>query len=103
MKTKQTTTSEKALFDALISHGLFAELGRCDQHKCVDIQLSNFHLNIEVDGNNHHSDPEQIIRDLQRDHYSELEGFQTNRIPNYMALHHPNVVAKATAPGNRAR
>lgn len=95
MKVKETTAHERMLFDALTAEGIFTELGYCDDHKCVDLRLPEIHLNIEVDGKNHYTDPEQIMNDFLRDDYSEKEGFDTFRIPNEAIEKHLKGIVKA--------
>ncbi len=95
MSVNQVTTHEKKLFDALTAEGIFAELAHCDEHKCVDIHIPEINLNIEIDGVNHYTDPEQIMTDILRDNYSERDGFHTFRVPNEAIDNHLNAVVKA--------
>jgi very-short-patch-repair endonuclease len=95
MYRKETTEREHKLFNALLQKGLFAELGYCDGHKCVDIHIPEAHLNIEVDGKQHYTDPEQIMADFLRDGYSQNDGIDTLRIPNSMIDTHLDAVVTA--------
>lgn len=84
MYKKDVTERERKLFDALTARGIFAELGYCDGHKCVDLHIPDAHINIEVDGKQHFTDPEQIMTDFLRDTYSQKDGIDTLRIPNHI-------------------
>ena len=84
MSTDQVSAHAKVLFDALIAEGIFTILEHCDEHKCVDLYIPEIKLFIEVDGLSHFIDPEQIMTDFMRDHYSDDAGFNTMRIPNVL-------------------
>lgn len=95
MYKKETTERERKLFEAIIQKGSFAELGYCDGHKCVDIHIPDAHLNIEVDGKQHYTDPEQVMADFLRDAHSQDDGIETFRIPNSMIDTHLEAVVTA--------
>ena len=84
MSTDQVSAHAKVLFDALIAEGIFSILEYSDGHKHVDIYVPEIKLFIEVDGLSHFIDPEQIMTDFMRDHYSDDAGFNTMRIPNIL-------------------
>ena len=67
-----------------IKEEIFTILEHCDEHKCVDLYIPEIKLFIEVDGLSHFIDPEQIMTDFARDHYSDDAGFNTMRIPNVL-------------------
>lgn len=77
-----STEQAKRLHDALLKHGITAELEHSDGHKTVDLCIKEARFYIEVDGLHHLTNTDQIIADLKRDHYSDNEGFETLHIPN---------------------
>lgn len=83
------------LKNALENRGVKTEIERDDGHKRVDIYIEEAGLNIEVDGIQHLTNPDQILADFKRDHYSELEGIYTLHISNYIVNHHLNALADA--------
>lgn len=76
------TEQAKRLHDALLKHGITAELEHSDGHKTVDLCIKEARFYIEVDGLHHLTHADQIIADLKRDHYSDNDGFETLHIPN---------------------
>ncbi len=76
------TEQAKRLHDALLKHGITADLEYSDGHKTVDLCIKEARFYIEVDGLHHLTHTDQIIADLKRDHYSDNEGFETLHIPN---------------------
>ncbi len=84
MSTDQVSAHAKVLFDSLMAEGIFSILEYSDGHKHVDIFIPEVKLYIEVDGLSHFIDPEQIMTDFARDHYSDDAGFNTMRIPNIL-------------------
>jgi very-short-patch-repair endonuclease len=79
---KIITEQALALYNALIEHGVEAELEYWDGHKHIDICIPSSKIYIEVDGIQHLTSPDQIARDFIRDHYSDVDGFNTLHIPN---------------------
>ncbi len=67
---------------ALREKGISLEFEHWDGHKHVDIFIPSAGLCIEVDGPKHYTDVEQILRDLKREHYSDVEGLSTMHVPN---------------------
>lgn len=70
------------LYEALCRRGINAELEYYDGHKTVDIAILNAHLYIEVDGIQHFTKPEQIMRDFKRYHFSDGDDFNTFYVTN---------------------
>ena len=70
------------LFDALCNKGIVAQLEYSDGHKTVDTAILNPRIYIEVDGLHHFTDPEQIIRDFKRNHFSDGDDFSTFYVIN---------------------
>ena len=95
MSTDQVSAHAKVLFDTLLAEGIFSILEHCDEHKCVDIFIPEIKLFIEVDGLSHFIDPEQIMTDFERDHYSDDSGFNTMRIPNILIENHLSSIVSA--------
>lgn len=94
-KRSDFTAQEKLLFDALIAKGIPVKLDFCNKHKCVDLCIPEVYLNIEIDGVQHYTNPEQIFADILRDDHSKHDGFDTLRIPNTAIEGHLNGVVKA--------
>lgn len=89
------TKQAQLLIDALGKRGITVIPEYDDGHKKVDIFIPAVGLFIEVDGLHHYTSPEQIISDLRRDHFSDVEGFLTKHIPNQLIETHLEVVADA--------
>ena len=53
-----------------------------DGHKTVDIAILNPRIYIEVDGIQHFTNPEQIMRDFKRYHFSDGDDFSTFYVTN---------------------
>lgn len=70
------------LYEALCQRGINAELEYNDGYKTVDIAICNAHIYIEVDGIQHFTNPEQIIRDFKRYHFSDGDDFNTFYVTN---------------------
>ena len=66
-----------------------------DGHKCVDIGIPNARLYIEVDGPDHLNSQKKIEKDLEREHYSEIEGFHTIHVSNLSIDKDLNRIAEA--------
>jgi very-short-patch-repair endonuclease len=79
---KTASPQAKTLYEALIKRGINATLEYSDGHKTVDIAVLNAHIYIEVDGIQHFTDSEQIIRDFKRNHYSDGDDFNTFYVTN---------------------
>ena len=93
-KTSPSEQSTK-LFDALRKRGVDAQIEYSDGHKHVDIAILSSRMYIEVDGLNHFIDPEQIIRDFKRNHYSDGDDFSTFYVTNQILDKYLEEVADA--------
>jgi very-short-patch-repair endonuclease len=95
---RQPTKEALALKDALERHGLrvLVEVG-ADGHKHVDLAIPAARLNIEVDGNQHLTNPRQILSDLKREHGSDQMGYDTIHIPNTQIHTELEAIASALA------
>lgn len=91
ISTKQT----QLLINALEIRGLKVKAEHWDGHKHIDIFIPAVGMYLEVDGLPHYTRPAQILSDLQRDHFSNEEGFFTKHIPNSMIETHLDAVADA--------
>lgn len=91
------TKRTQELASELQKRGLEVKLEHWDGHKHVDIFVPAVGMYIEIDGLPHYTSPAQIIRDLQRDHFSNSEGFFTKHIPNELIETHLSEVASAIA------
>jgi len=94
--TKSTKQTE-LLVNALEKRNVKVKVEHWDGHKHIDIFIPAVGMYIEVDGLPHYTSPAQIISDLQRDHFSNNDGFFTKHIPNAMIETHLDSVANAIA------
>ena len=92
---KNPTKQALALIRSLEEKGITIIPEYNDGHKTVDIFIPAVGLYIEIDGLHHYTEPKQIISDLQRDHFSDDEGFLTKHIPNQLIETHLEEVSKA--------
>lgn len=100
---KFVTPQAKKLQEALESRGVKVEREYSDGHKHVDIFLPEARIAIEVDGLQHVSDPEQIITDFQREHYSVLNNIDTLHLANTVINNHLSEIADAITEVVRER
>lgn len=92
-----STPKTKLLIGALEQRGITVQSEHWDGHKHIDIFIPAVGMYIEVDGLPHYTNSRQIIADLQRDHFSDAEGFVTKHIPNELIDTHLEEVADAIA------
>jgi len=92
---KEPTPHEQMLYDALIKRGVDAKLGHNDGHKTVDIAILPAKVFIEVDDLGHFTNPEQIMRDFDRNHFSDGDDFRTFYVTNQIIDHFVDKVADA--------
>lgn len=98
MNRNPTPTKQvNELGEALQKRGIGTILEYSDGHKHVDIAILSAKIFIEVDGIHHLTDPEQIIRDFKRDHFSDGDDFDTIHIPNELLKTHLDQIASAIA------
>ena len=55
-----------------------------DGHKHVDIRLIEAKIDIEVNGDEHYTNPERLASDVKRRYWSSKEGYVTIQIPNHI-------------------
>ncbi len=92
-----STPQAQALHDALIARGIKCELEKWDGHKHIDLAIPWAKMNIEIDGIQHYTDPNQITSDYQRTYYSVKKGFKTLRYPNFVIEKYLDTVADTIA------
>lgn len=97
------TKHVRLLIDALQQRGIHCIAEYADGHKHVDIAILKAKLFIEVDGLQHFTSPDQILRDFRRDHYSDGDDFSTIHIPNIVIEHFLDQVADAICEVARIR
>ncbi len=88
MRNLHTTDEVKKLHEALLHAGLNADMECADGHKHVDICIHEGKLYIEVEGPPHFLNAKQIQKDFKRDGYSNVDGFETFRVPNQYIHEH---------------
>lgn len=91
------TSQAETLQLALQSRGVIVKTEHFDKHKHVDLYLPEAKIYIEVDGLQHLTEPKQIIADFNREHYSDMEGFDTLHVTNGIVMHHLDEIADAIA------
>jgi len=91
------TEHEVKLYEALKKRGIDSELQYPDGHKTVDIAILSAKIYIEVDDLGHYTDPQRIISDFARSHYSDCENFCTFRVTNQIIDNFLDQVADAIA------
>lgn len=79
---KKSTPEALKLKEALEGLGIRVHAELWDGHKHIDLTIPEAHINIEIDGPKHLTDPYQILADLSRSHYSDDLGYHTLHIHN---------------------
>ena len=95
------TDQARLLYNELINNNVNAILEYPDRYpegvKYIDIGIPDSHLYIEVDGKDHFNNSDTIETYLKRDHYAEVDGFQTIHIPNQSIDEDVKRIARAIA------
>jgi very-short-patch-repair endonuclease len=91
------TDYAKKLKDYLQKFGARVSEEVWDGHKHVDLSIDTGKLDIEVDGLQHLTDPDQILTDFERSKYSREDGYETIRVHNIDLEHDVEDIAKAIA------
>jgi very-short-patch-repair endonuclease len=97
------TKEAKDLKYALEKHGLKVYIELNDGFKNIDLAIPKAKLNIEVDGIQHLTNPNQIVADLSRGYYSHKNGYDTMHIPNEMIHSHLKQISEALAEAAKMR
>lgn len=92
---KSASGSARLLYDALKARNIDAILEYNDGHKTVDLAILDAKLFIEVDGLQHFTNPDQILRDFKRSHYSDGDDFRTFYVTNQIIEKYVNEVTDA--------
>lgn len=79
---KRSTPEAASLRKALEKYGIRVLSEVYDGHKHIDLTIPDAHINIEIDGKQHLTNPDQILADLNRSHYSDDLGYRTLHIHN---------------------
>jgi len=79
---KQSTPEAVSLREALEKYGIRVLTEVYDGYKHIDLTIPDSHINIEIDGKQHLIDPNQILADLDRSHYSDDLGYHTLHVHN---------------------
>lgn len=96
-KHDKSTWVARKLHEAIIKRGVDAKIEYNDGHKHIDIYIPCARIAIEIDGIQHYTNPEQIISDFGRSHWSQKEGVNTIHIPNDLVVKHLKKIANALA------
>ena len=97
MKSKGISDQARKLHSALVQRGVAAEIEKWDGHKHIDLSIDSASLYIEIDGNYHYTNADALMRDLERDYFSNEAGFDTIRFPNEIIDTQLDAVASALA------
>ncbi len=95
MKTNGISDHARKLHSALMQRGASVEIEKWDEHKHIDLSVESAGLYIEIDGDDHYTNPDTILRDLKRDYFSNEDGYDTLHIPNYIIDKNIDSVADA--------
>lgn len=77
--------------------GIKVEEEYFDGYKHIDLFIPSIKVNIEVDGIQHLTDCDQIVRDFHREYYAERAGYHTLHIPNILVNQFCDQIAHAIA------
>lgn len=102
-KYRAPTKEAEALKEALEEKGVRVLVELHDGYKTVDLAIPKAKINIEVDGIQHLTDPNQIVADLSRGYYSHKNGYDTLHIPNEMVRLHLEEISMALAAAANMR
>lgn len=97
--TKEALDLKKALEEKGVR--VYKELD--DGHKHIDLAIPKAKLNLEIDGIQHLTNPNQIVSDLNRGYYSHKNGYDTMHIPNEMIRSHLKEISEALAEASKIR
>ncbi len=102
-KYRKSTKEAKALKEALENQGVVVYSEVDDGYKHIDLTIPRAKINIEVDGIQHLTNPNQIMTDLKRGYYSHKNGYDTMHIPNEMIRLHLQEISEALAEASKIR
>jgi len=102
-RSTNPTKEALALKEALEEKGVVVYKELDDGYKTIDLAIPRAKINVEVDGIQHLTNPNQIVADLSRGHYSHKNGYDTMHIPNEMIRLHLKEVSEALAEASKIR
>lgn len=102
-KHRNPTKEASDLKEALEKKGVRVLVEVHDGHKHIDLAIPKAKINVEIDGIQHLTDPNQIVADLSRGYYSHKNGYDTMHIPNEMVRLHKNEISLALAEASKIR
>jgi very-short-patch-repair endonuclease len=102
-KVHRSTKQAAMLKAALEKRGIIVEAEKWDGHKHIDLVIHRARLNIEIDGKQHFESPQQIMSDLSRNHFSDVYGYSTIHIPNFICESPEDLAKSANALARVAR
>jgi very-short-patch-repair endonuclease len=94
---RRITGYAQLLKDLISSFGFRVDEEVSDGHKHIDLSIDSAKLDIEVDGLQHLTNSDQILRDMERSGYSREDGYETIRVHNIDITQEPVAIAKAIA------
>ena len=100
---KKSTKETRDLKKALEKLGIRVLSEVDDGYKHIDLTIPAARMNIEVDGEQHLTDPYQIIADLKRSYHSNKRGYNTLHISNYAIHSNLGGIASALAEASKIR
>ena len=103
MKTNGISDSARKLHSALMQRGVEVEIEKWDKHKHIDLSIESAGLYIEIDGDTHYTDAGTIMRDLERNYFSNEEGYDTVHFPNFIINENLDQVADAITEVSKKR
>ncbi len=97
MPQKQPTSHELKLAEALKKLGVQVIIPYNDSHKTLDMAILPAKMYIEVDDLRHFTNPDQIMRDFKRGHFSDGDDYSTFYVTNQLVDYCVDDIAKALA------
>ncbi len=97
MEKPEPTVWAKIFKNLLERKGLHVEEEVDDGYKHIDLSIPSAKLDIEIDGLQHLTDPNQIQKDFKRSNYSREDGFETLHIHNIDLGYDKEGIASAVA------
>lgn len=102
-KYRVPTKETQNLKTALEKLGIQVYVEVDDGHKHIDLTIPKAKINVEIDGIQHLTNPNQIIADLNRGYYSHKKGFSTMHIPNEMINSYLKEISEALAEASKIK
>jgi very-short-patch-repair endonuclease len=77
------STTDVLLYNALRKRNIQCDIAKFDGNKTVDIAIKWAKIYIEIDGTEHRTNPNNMLRDIKRDEYSSKKGYHTLRFTKW--------------------